>query len=73
MGFFQYIGDWINGNPGKAAGAFLGFILGILVFTIGPGKTLLIVLFVAIGYFIGKSKDENISIVEMVARLFRRD
>lgn len=73
MGFFGYMGDWINQNPGKAVGIACGLLFGILLFAIGILKTLLIVLFMLIGYLIGKSRDENVSIIDTVARLFRRD
>ncbi len=72
MSFFNYLGDWINNNPGKALGAFLGFVLGILIFTIGFIKTLLIVLLVAVGYIIGKTRDDGVSLVDSVMGLFRR-
>ncbi|MCU0847800.1 MAG: DUF2273 domain-containing protein [Spirochaetes bacterium] len=72
MGLFGFISDWIRENPGKAVGAFIGFLFGILVFTIGIIKTLLITVFVLIGYVIGKSRDENISILEKIQDLFRR-
>lgn len=72
MDFFKYISDWINGNPGKALGTLLGFLFGILIFTIGPVKTLLILLFIIIGYIIGKSRDEDRSVLDVVAGLFRK-
>ena len=72
MEFFKYLTDLINNNPGKTAGVFLGFLLGILIFTIGLIKTLLIIVFVAIGYIIGSSKDDNVSIVDVVTNLFKR-
>ena len=49
MGFFQYISQWMNENPGKSAGAIAGFVLGILILTLGFVKTLLIILFVIAG------------------------
>ncbi len=72
MGFMQYIADWINKNPGRAAGAFAGFLISILLFTLGIGKTLLVILFVAIGYLIGKSRDENVSLLDQIAGIFKR-
>ena len=72
MDFFQFIKDWINTNPGKAAGALIGFVFGILILTMGIGKTLLIILFVIIGLVIGKMKDENISFLDEIKGLFKR-
>ena len=70
MDFFRFIIDWINNNPGKATGAFLGFLIGIFIFTLGIVKTLLIVLLVLIGLLIGKSRDDNVSIIEMIKGIF---
>ncbi|RPI95246.1 MAG: DUF2273 domain-containing protein [Spirochaetales bacterium] len=71
MSFLGSAGEWIGRNPGKAAGAFAGFLFGVLLFTIGIIKTLLIVLFVLIGYIIGKSRDDNVSILDELNDLFR--
>ena len=69
-------GLFIGGQPafivdGLAAGAFAGFLFGVLLFTIGVLKTILILIFVLIGYIIGKSRDDNLSIVEEINELFR--
>lgn len=71
MSFLGSAGEWIGQNPGKAAGAFAGFLFGVLLFTIGIVKTLLTVLFVFIGYIIGKSRDDNVSILDELNDLFR--
>lgn len=73
MSFFQIISQWAGENPGKTVGALIGFILGILLFTLGIVKTLLILLMVLTGYFIGKSRDDNRSIVDQIKGLFRRE
>ncbi|HDP80692.1 MAG TPA: DUF2273 domain-containing protein, partial [Spirochaetes bacterium] len=44
----------------------------ILLFTLGPGKTLLVLLFVAAGYFIGRSRDEDVSLLDELTNLFKR-
>ncbi|MCP4138581.1 MAG: DUF2273 domain-containing protein [bacterium] len=72
MNLFKFILDWINENPGKTAGGFLGFILGIFLLTFGITKTLLIIILILIGFIFGKFRDDNISIVEQVKGLFRR-
>ncbi|MDY6935410.1 MAG: DUF2273 domain-containing protein [Spirochaetota bacterium] len=71
-GFIKYILNWINGNPGKAVGIISGFIFGILLFTVGLYKTLLILLFMLAGYFLGRSRDENISLSDQLSNLFRK-
>lgn len=72
MDFFKYIGDLINNNPGKALGSFLGFLFGILIFTIGFVKTFLIVFLIFIGFLIGKSRDDNVSIIDVISNIFRK-
>ena len=71
MDFFRYIGELINKNPGKTVGSLLGFLIGILLFTIGVVKTLLIALLVFLGFIIGKSRDDNVSIPEALMSLFK--
>jgi uncharacterized membrane protein len=73
MGFFQVISQWAGENPGKTAGALIGFILGILLFALGLLKTLLILLMVLAGFFIGKSRDDNRSIIDQIKGLFKRE
>ena len=72
MAIINFIGEWINKNPGKATGAFLGFFLGIILFTFGFLKTIIIVLLILIGYFIGKSRDEHISLINQILNIFRK-
>lgn len=73
MNFFSFIADWVKENPGKTLGGLAGFILGILLVTFEIWKTLLIVLLIFIGYLIGKSRDEDMSIIDQIRGLFRRD
>lgn len=73
MEFFDYIGQWIKENPGKTVGAVVGFIVGILLFTLGWWKTLIIIVLVFIGFVIGKSRDDNVSIIDQITSLFRRN
>ena len=69
-GFYIYIVNWVNKNPGKAVGIILGFIAGILFFVLGIYKTLLVLLLILIGYYLGRSRDDNISIFEKLSNLF---
>ncbi len=69
----SYTKDWINSNPGKAVGVIVGLLLGVLLFSLGFVKTLFIFLLMALGYYLGRSKDENISIIDEISRLFKRD
>lgn len=72
MNHFDSFKGWISGNPGKAAGVLTGAVFGILVLTIGALKTILILLFIFLGYLIGKLKDDNTSISTILSGLFRR-
>lgn len=72
MEFFNYLGGLINDNPGKTLGSVMGLVVGILVFTIGFVKTLLIVLLIFVGFLIGKSRDDGVSLPEALVSLFSR-
>ncbi len=73
MDFFDQIASWMRENPGKTVGVAVGFIVGVLLFTVGWWKTLIILILVLIGYIIGKSRDENISVIDMITSFFRRN
>lgn len=70
MNAFERLIQWINANPGKALGAFVGFILAVLIFTIGPLITFIVLLFTAVGYFIGKLRDDGGSISDGINKFF---
>ena len=71
MGFFGFIGEWINANPGKTIGVLAGLTMGILIFTLGALKTALIALLIFIGYIIGKSRDDQVSVIDEITGLFK--
>lgn len=73
MSFFDQIAEWTRENPGKTVGGLIGFIAGILIFTLGILKTLAVAVLVLVGYFIGKSRDDNVSIVDQITGFFRRN
>lgn len=72
MNLTRYISDLINENPGKTVGAISGLILGILILTFGFWKTVVIILFVALGLVIGKMFDDGDSLIDAIRNLFRR-
>lgn len=49
----------------------LAIILGILLISIGFFKTLLLIIVIAIGYFIGQAKDRGVDLIEYIQSLFR--
>jgi uncharacterized membrane protein len=69
----RFIKEWINQNPGTALGIAIGLLLGILLFTLGVFKTILLLLFMAFGYWLGRNKDKNVSLLKMIQKLFRHD
>jgi len=73
MDFFDQIAGWIRENPGKTIGAAVGFVIGILFFTLGWWKTLIIAVLVLIGFFIGKSRDDDVSIIDQITGFFKRN
>jgi len=64
---------WINDNPGKVLGILAGLLFGIFFFLFGLWKMVLILSLMFVGYIIGKSFDENISLIDAVKRIFRRE
>jgi uncharacterized membrane protein len=52
-----FLWAWQN-HPGKLTGISLGLILGLLVVALGFWQTLLLGLFVAVGYVLGKREDD---------------
>ena len=72
MDLFEHIADWIRTNQGKTIGAAAGFIAGIMFFTLGWWKTFIIILLTAIGFLIGKARDDDVSIIDQLSSLFRR-
>ena len=57
--FFDKLMEYIKANKGKTFGAIIGFIVAILVLTIGFFKTLFIVLCTWLGYYLGSKSDNK--------------
>lgn len=72
-GFVTYVLDWINSNPGKAAGAFLGFFLGLLIITFGTIKTIFVAILILIGVIVGKLKDDKVPVLDQIKSIFKRN
>ena len=62
----------MNRSPGKSIGLICGFIIGIILFTFGIVKTIFIIIIAIIGYLIGKSMDENVSIIDLFQNLLKK-
>ena len=62
MNFFTILSEWISTHPGQALGAFLGFVVGLLILIFGPVKALLVIILSAIGFILGKLFDDKIAL-----------
>lgn len=61
--------NWINNNKKKFFGGLIGFILSVLILTIGFFKTLFIVLCTLIGYILGSQSYTKKSLLELLERI----
>jgi len=72
MELHEKIRELIAENPGKALGALVGFIFGILVLVFGILKVFVITVFIIIGILVGKMVDDKSSVIENIMNIFRR-
>lgn len=72
MSLTRYISDFVNENPGKSVGAVSGLILGVLILAFGFWKTIVILLFIILGFIIGKMIDDGDSGIDAIKNIFRR-
>ena len=67
----------VDSDPDRGSaseGTFtIGFLLAMFLLTLGLIKTIIIILFILVGFIVGKSRDENVSIVDQVRDIFKRD
>ncbi len=72
MSLTRYISDFVNENPGKTVGAASGLVLGVLILTFGFWKTVVIILFIILGFIIGKMIDDGDAAIGAIKNFFRR-
>lgn len=72
MAFFSKIADWIAKNRGLFFGMVIGLVIAILFLTIGFFPTLLIMICVGIGAFLGSRKDIRDALSAWFTGLFNR-
>jgi uncharacterized membrane protein len=65
----EYLIELFSKNQGKIIGVVLGFFISILILFIGFFRTLLILLFVFGGYFIGRKIDNKEDLIEFLDRI----
>lgn len=79
-GFWAQLGEKISrfflwaleNHPGKLIGTGSGFLLGILVVLIGFWQALILALFIAVGFFLGKRHDDHRDLPAWLDRIFNR-
>lgn len=67
---FYRLNEYIMGNKGKTFGGLIGFLIAILVLTIGFFKTLFIVFCTWIGYFFGSKVDNKEDLKKFFYHIF---
>lgn len=66
---FNKLIEYIGMNKGKVFGGFIGFLIAILILTIGFFKTLFILFWTWLGYFLGSSSDSRKYIRELLDKI----
>lgn len=60
-----------NNHPGKLIGITLGFLFGLFFVTLGFWRTLVLVLFITVGYILGKIQDDHHSLSLWLERFLK--
>lgn len=68
---YHLIRAWVLDHRGKLLGALAGLFFSLSVIYWGFFKTLFIIIFVTIGYLVGKQLDDQVDFKDMLARFFR--
>lgn len=61
--------EWINNNKRKFLGGLFGFIISILILTIGFFKTLFIIICTVLGYILGTKSYTKKDLVDLLERI----
>jgi len=77
-GFWSRVGEkishflfWaLDSHPGKLFGTSIGFLLGLLLVTLGFWRTLVLALFAVLGFILGKRQDDHKDILKWLERHF---
>lgn len=68
----KFLATLLTEHRGKCIGILSGLLVSILFITVGFWQTLLVLLFIAAGYVIGRSVDDP-AFAERVLNLFKKD
>ncbi|MCL2335991.1 MAG: DUF2273 domain-containing protein [Firmicutes bacterium] len=66
----EFFMEWLTLHRGKIIGAAIGLLLGLAVILFGFFKTLLVVVFVVLGFGAGKQLDDRVDLWKMISRLW---
>ncbi|KUO78130.1 MAG: hypothetical protein APF81_05430 [Desulfosporosinus sp. BRH_c37] len=58
----------IDNHPGKLIGTVIGLVLGLLMVTLGFWRTLVLALFIILGFVLGKRQDDHKSVTAWFER-----
>ena len=67
---FRELMEIVRANKGKVFGGIIGFIIAILVLTIGFFKTLFIVLCTSLGIFLGSEDNRKVRLRQLIDKIF---
>ena len=62
----------MDNHPGKLIGTTIGFLLGLLMVTLGFWRTLVVVLFAVLGFVLGKRQDDHQDITTWLEKNFNK-
>lgn len=62
----------LDKHPGKFIGTSLGLVLGLLMVTLGFWRTLVLALFVILGFWLGKRQDDHQFITSWIEKNFNK-
>ena len=68
----QFLVWAIDNHPGKLIGTSVGFVLGLLMVTLGFWRTLVLTLLTILGFMLGKRQDDDESITTWLERNFNK-
>ncbi|MDO4540908.1 MAG: DUF2273 domain-containing protein [Syntrophomonadaceae bacterium] len=68
----KFIATLLTEHRGKCIGALIGLLVSILFITAGFWQTMLVLVFIGLGYVIGKSLDDP-QFAERIIGLFKKD
>ena len=68
----QFLLYCLDSHPGKLFGTSIGFLLGLLLVTLGLWRTLILTLFVVLGFLLGKRQDEHKDVATWLEKKFNK-